>query len=79
MCDVVDLIRGDAQTPVMLRGRRSVLKAQGEEFTIDEALAEPMLAIYPFRWDRDGWRIDPRRPVRERRRTGALGLHGGPQ
>jgi hypothetical protein len=32
----------------------------GEEFTIDEALAEPVLANYSFRWDRDRWRIDPR-------------------
>jgi 2,3-bisphosphoglycerate-dependent phosphoglycerate mutase len=31
----------------------------GEEFTIEDALGEPMPAIYPFRWDSDRWRIDP--------------------
>jgi broad specificity phosphatase PhoE len=30
----------------------------GEKFIIEDALAEPMPAIYPFRWDSD-WRIDP--------------------
>jgi 2,3-bisphosphoglycerate-dependent phosphoglycerate mutase len=62
---VLDKIRRDTLSGVAVAGTHggliSILRWHlGEEFTIDEALAEPMLAIYPFRWDRDGWRIDPR-------------------
>jgi 2,3-bisphosphoglycerate-dependent phosphoglycerate mutase len=31
----------------------------GEEFTIEEALAEPMPAIYTLRWKGDSWELDP--------------------
>jgi hypothetical protein len=29
----------------------------GEEFTVQEALAEPMPATYPIKWDGNDWMI----------------------
>jgi 2,3-bisphosphoglycerate-dependent phosphoglycerate mutase len=62
---VLDRVRRDTPSGIAVAGTHggliSILRWHlGEEFTIDEALAEPMLAIYSFRWDRDSWRIDPR-------------------
>jgi 2,3-bisphosphoglycerate-dependent phosphoglycerate mutase len=31
----------------------------GKEFTVEEALAEPMPAIYPIRWNSNRWKIGP--------------------
>ena len=59
----LDEIRCTAAAGVAVAGTHggliSILRWQlGEAFTIDEALAAPMPAIYPFRWERDHWMID---------------------
>ena len=30
----------------------------GEEFTVEEALAEPIPAVYPIAWEGEGWIVD---------------------
>ena len=61
----LEKIRRDTPSGIAVAGTHgglvSILRWHlGEEFTIEEALAEPMPAIYPFRWDSDGWNIDRR-------------------
>ena len=35
----------------------------GQEFSVEDALAEPMPAIYPLRWERGQWRVEAARYV----------------
>jgi 2,3-bisphosphoglycerate-dependent phosphoglycerate mutase len=61
----LEKIRHDTPSGVSVAGTHggliSIIRWHlGAEFTVEDALAEPMPAIYTITWDRDSWRIDPR-------------------